>query len=98
MEALSAWFDREGWGEPLEGALRYMPATPAITPSSICKNGKGQGSGLERADVLVLYAAFTADSPRERGDYVFWLIPDGSNRYTYRGDHLCRPGGVSGGK
>ena len=81
MEALSAWFDREGWGEPLEGSLRYMPGYARYHAQLYLQNGKGQGSGLERADVLVLYAAFTADSPRGEGDYVFWLIPDGSGSW-----------------
>lgn len=31
--------------------------------------------------MLVLYAAFTADSPRGEGDYVFWLIPDGGGSW-----------------
>lgn len=78
MEALSAWLDREGWGEPLEGSLRYMPGYARYHAQLYLQDGNGRDSGLERADVLVLYATFTDDSPRGEGDYVFWLIPDGS--------------------
>lgn len=78
MDALGAWLEEEGWGEPVEGSLRYMPNLADYHAQVYLQNGKGRDSGLERSDVLVLYAAFPAGGPRGEGDFIFWLIPDGS--------------------
>lgn len=78
MDALSAWLEGQGWGTPLEGSPQYLPLYARYHVQTYLENGKGQGSGLDRADVLVLYADFSADVPQGEGTYVFWLIPDGS--------------------
>ena len=78
MDALSAWLEAEGWKAPTEGTLQYLPLYARYHAQTYLENGRGQGSGLERADVLVLFAAFSADAPQGAGTYVFWLIPDGS--------------------
>lgn len=78
MDALSAWLEGQGWGTPLEGSPQYLPLYARYHVQTYLENGKGQGSGLDRADVLVLYADFSADAPQGEGTYVFWLIPDGS--------------------
>ena len=77
MDALRAWLEAVGWETPLEGSLRYMPNYARYHAQVYLESGNGQGSGLGRADVLVLYAAFS-DAPKGAGDYIFWLIPDGS--------------------
>lgn len=78
MDALSAWLEAEGWKAPTEGTLQYLPLYARYHAQTYLENGRGQGSGLDRADVLVLFAAFSADAPQGEGTYVFWLIPDGS--------------------
>ena len=78
MDALSAWLEAEGWKAPTEGTLQYLPLYARYHAQTYLENGRGQGSGLERADVLVLFAALPADAPQGAGTYVFWLIPDGS--------------------
>lgn len=78
METLSAWLEAEGWKAPTEGTLQYLPLYARYHAQTYLENGRGQGSGLDRADVLVLFAAFSADAPQGEGTYVFWLIPDGS--------------------
>ena len=78
MDALSAWLEAEGWKAPTEGTLQYLPLYARYHAQTYLENGRGQGSGLDRADVLVLCAAFSADAPQGEGTYVFWLIPDGS--------------------
>lgn len=78
MDALSAWLEGQGWGTPLEGSPQYLPLYARYHAQTYLENGKGQGSGLDRADVLVLFAALPADAPQGAGTYVFWLIPDGS--------------------
>ena len=78
MDALSAWLEAEGWKAPTEGTLQYLPLYARYHAQTYLENGRGQGSGLERADVLVLFAAFSADAPQGAGTYVFWLISDGS--------------------
>lgn len=78
MDALSAWLEGQGWGTPLEGSPQYLPLYARYHAQTYLENGRGQGSGLDRADVLVLFAAFSADAPQGEGTYVFWLIPDGS--------------------
>lgn len=76
--ALRAWLEGQGWGTPLEGSPQYLPLYARYHAQTYLENGKGQGSGLDRADVLVLFAAFPADAPQGAGTCVFWLIPDGS--------------------
>lgn len=76
MNALRVWLEEEGWGEPVEGSLRYMPNLADYHAQVYLQNGKGRDSGLERSDVLVLYAAFPTGAPRGEGDFIFWLIPD----------------------
>lgn len=78
MDALSAWLEAEGWKAPTEGTLQYLPLYARYHAQTYLENGRGQGSGLDRADVLVLFAAFSADAPQGEGTYVFWLIPDAS--------------------
>ena len=78
METLSAWLEAEGWKAPTEGTLQYLPLYARYHAQTYLENGRGQGSGLDRADVLVLYAAFPEEAPQGAGTYVFWLIPDGS--------------------
>lgn len=78
MDALSAWLEAESWKAPTEGTLQYLPLYARYHAQTYLENGRGQGSGLDRADVLVLCAAFSADAPQGEGTYVFWLIPDGS--------------------
>lgn len=78
MDVLSAWLEMQGWEEPVEDSLRYMPLYTRYYAQTYLENGRGQGSGLMRDDVLVLFAAFSADTPQGKGTYVFWLIPDGS--------------------
>ena len=78
MDALSAWLEAEGWKAPTEGTLQYLPLYARYHAQTYLENGRGQGSGLDRADVLVLFAAFSADAPQGEGTYVFWLIPDSS--------------------
>lgn len=77
MDALGAWLEAEGWSAPTEGTLQYLPLYARYHAQTYLENGRGQGSGLGRADVLVLCAAFP-DAPQGAGTYVFWLIPDGS--------------------
>ena len=77
MDALRAWLEAEGWSAPTEGTLQYLPLYARYHAQTYLENGRGQGSGLGRADVLVLCAAFP-DAPQGAGTYVFWLIPDGS--------------------
>lgn len=78
MDALSAWLEGQGWGTPLEGYPQYLPLYARYHAQTYLENGKGQGSGLGRTDVLVLCAEFSADAPQGEGTYVFWLIPDGT--------------------
>lgn len=78
MGALSAWLEAERWKAPTEGTLQYLPLYARYHAQTYLENGRGQGSGLDRADVLVLCAAFSADAPQGEGTYVFRLIPDGS--------------------
>lgn len=78
MGAMSAWLEAESWKAPTEGTLQYLPLYARYHAQTYLENGRGQGSGLDRADVLVLCAAFSADAPQGEGTYVFWLIPDGS--------------------
>lgn len=78
MDALGAWLEAEGWKAPTEGTLQYLPLYARYHAQTYLENGRGQGSGLDLADVLVLFAAFSADAPQGAGTYVFWLIPDGS--------------------
>ena len=78
MDALRAWLEGQGWGTPLEGSPQYLPLYARYHAQTYLENGKGQGGGLDRADVLVLFAALPADAPQGAGTYVFWLIPDGS--------------------
>ena len=78
MDALRAWLEAEGWSAPTEGTLQYLPLYARYHAQTYLENGRGQGSGLDRADVLVLYAAFPEEAPQGAGTYVFWLIPDGS--------------------
>lgn len=78
MDALSAWLEGQGWGTPLEGSPQYLPLYARYHAQTYLENGKGQGGGLDRADVLVLFAALPADAPQGAGTYVFWLIPDSS--------------------
>ena len=77
MDALRAWLESEGWEAPLEGTPQYLPLYARYYAQTYLENGNGQNSGLGRADVLVLCAAFP-DAPQGAGTYVFWLIPDGS--------------------
>lgn len=78
MDALSAWLEGQGWGTPLEGYPQYLPLYARYHAQTYLENGKGQGRGLGRTDVLVLCADFSADAPQGEGTYVFWLIPDGT--------------------
>lgn len=78
MDALGAWLEAEGWKAPTEGTLQYLPLYARYHAQTYLENGRGQGSGLDRADVLVLCAAFPEEAPQGAGTYVFWLIPDGS--------------------
>lgn len=78
MDALSAWLEGQGWGTPLEGSPQYLSLYARYHAQTYLENGSGQNSGLDRADVLVLFAAFSADAPQGEGTYVFWLIPDGT--------------------
>ena len=78
MDALSAWLEGQGWGTPLEGSPQYLSLYARYHAQTYLENGNGQNSGLDRADVLVLFAAFSADAPQGEGTYVFWLIPDGT--------------------
>lgn len=78
MDALSAWLEGQGWGTPLEGYPQYLPLYARYHAQTYLENGKGQGHGLGRTDVLVLFADFSADVPQGEGTYVFWLIPDGA--------------------
>ncbi|MGN8968835.1 M56 family metallopeptidase [Intestinimonas sp. HCP28S3_D6] len=78
MDALSAWLEGQGWGTPLEGYPQYLPLYARYHAQTYLENGKGQGHGLGRTDVLVLFADFSADVSQGEGTYVFWLIPDGA--------------------
>lgn len=78
MDALRAWLEESGWGEPVEGSLRHMPSLASYHAQVYLQDGRGQDNGAERSDVLVLYADFSVDAPQGAGTYVFWLIPDGS--------------------
>ena len=77
ISALRAWLEAEGWEAPLEGTPQYLPLYARYYAQTYLENGNGQNSGLGRADVLVLCAAFP-DAPQGAGTYVFWLIPGGT--------------------
>lgn len=78
---LSAWLEQEGWPTPAEPP-RYRPLYAGYYAQTYLENGNGQGSGLTRAEVLVLLADLSETAPKGAGGYVFWLIPDGSGGWA----------------
>ena len=82
MDALGAWLEAEGWKAPTEGTLQYLPLYARYHAQTYLENGRGQGSGLTRAEVLVLLADLSETAPKGAGGYVFWLIPDGSGGWA----------------
>ena len=78
---LSAWLEQDGWPTPAEPP-RYRPLYAGYYAQTYLENGNGQGSGLTRAEVLVLLADLSETAPKGAGGYVFWLIPDGSGGWA----------------
>ena len=78
---LSAWLEQEGWPTPAEPP-RYRPLYASYYAQTYLENGNGQGSGLTRAEVLVLLADLSETAPKGAGGYVFWLIPDGGGGWA----------------
>ena len=82
---------------PTEGTLQYLPLYARYHAQTYLENGRGQGSGLDRADVLVLYAAFPEEAPQGGGDLRVLAHPRRQRRLAggrLGPDYLPRPGGL----